>query len=74
MRRQIIGCVAASECFWAASGTGRGMRSAWIWFIGSAVWWGDAAIAVHYGNTVHAILALCVASLFLAMGMMTRKH
>jgi hypothetical protein len=28
-----------------------------IWFVGAVVWWIDAAVAVHYRNKPHAILA-----------------
>ena len=32
-----------------------------IWFVGAVVWWIDAAVAVHYNNRAHAVLALAVA-------------
>jgi hypothetical protein len=41
-----------------------------IWFVGAAVWWIDAAIALHYEHRPHAVLALIVACLFFAAGMM----
>jgi hypothetical protein len=37
------------------------------------VWWIDAAVAVHYGNTPHAVLALAVACVFFAAGIMWVK-
>ncbi len=50
------------------------MRSVWIWIIGAAVWLGDAAIAVHYGNRIHALLALGISLLFLATGMVWQRR
>ena len=44
-----------------------------IWFVGAVVWWIDAAVAVHYGNTPHAVLALAVACVFSAAGIMWVK-
>ncbi|MGC2404030.1 MAG: hypothetical protein WA510_29820 [Acidobacteriaceae bacterium] len=44
-----------------------------IWFVGAVVWWIDAAVAVHYGNKTHAILALAVACVFFAAGVMGIK-
>jgi membrane protein implicated in regulation of membrane protease activity len=44
-----------------------------IWFVGAVVWWIDAAVAVHYGNKPHAILALAVACVFFAAGIMWVK-
>ncbi len=44
-----------------------------IWFVGAVVWWIDAAVAVHYGNKPHAILALAVACVFFAAGIVWVK-
>jgi hypothetical protein len=44
-----------------------------IWFVGAVVWWIDAAVAVHYGNKAHAVLALAVACVFFAAGIMGVK-
>jgi hypothetical protein len=44
-----------------------------IWFVGAVVWWIDAAVAVHYNNRPHAILALAVACVFFAAGIMWVK-
>ncbi len=48
-------------------------RTYWIWFAGAAVWWGDAALAVHYGHRGHALLALLVSALFFVAGMVWLK-
>jgi hypothetical protein len=50
------------------------MRSlSFIWFVGAVVWWIDAAVAVHYHNKPHALLALAVACVFFAAGIMWVK-
>jgi hypothetical protein len=41
----------------------------WIWFIGAAAWYMDAAINLHYGARSHAFLALLVATMFFVAGM-----
>jgi hypothetical protein len=41
----------------------------WIWFVGAAVWYLDAALNLHYNARGHAILALCVATMFFIAGM-----
>ena len=48
-------------------------RTYWIWFAGAAAWWIDAAIAVHYGNRGHALLALLISALFFVAGMVWVK-
>ncbi len=45
----------------------------WIWFIGAAAWYVDAAINLHYGARSHALLALLVATMFFAAGMIWVK-
>lgn len=45
-----------------------------IWFVGAVVWWIDAAVALHYRHKSHALLALAVACLFFAAGMMWLKN
>jgi hypothetical protein len=45
-----------------------------IWFVGAVVWWIDAAVAVHYGNRPHALLALAVACVFFAAGIVWVKN
>jgi hypothetical protein len=44
-----------------------------IWFVGAVVWWIDAAVALHYSNKPHALLALVVACVFFAAGIMWVK-
>ena len=43
------------------------------WFVGAVVWWIDAAVAVVYGDKPHAVLALAVACVFFAAGIMWVK-
>ena len=45
----------------------------WIWFIGATVWYGNAAIFLHYGSRTHALLSLIVASMFFIAGMVGVK-
>jgi hypothetical protein len=44
-----------------------------IWFIGAVAWWFDAAVALHYDHKPHALLALAIACLFFAAGMLVIK-
>jgi hypothetical protein len=50
----------------------------WIWFIGAAAWYMDAAINLHYNARSHALLALLVATMFFVAGMVwvssPRRH
>lgn len=39
-----------------------------IWYIGSVVWWIDAAVNLHYGARAHAAIALSVAVAFFSAG------
>jgi hypothetical protein len=48
-------------------------RSFWIWYLGSAVWILDAALALHYGRRTHALAAIAVALLFLVAGALWRS-
>ncbi len=45
----------------------------WIWFIGAAAWYLDAAINLHYNARGHAVLALAVATMFFIAGMVGVK-
>jgi hypothetical protein len=44
-------------------------KLSFIWFVGAAVWWFDAAVALHYDHKPHALLALGIACLFFLAGM-----
>ena len=39
-----------------------------IWFVGSVVWWLDAAVNLHYNQRTHALIALAIAVIFFAAG------
>jgi len=49
------------------------LRNYWLWYIGSAVWLFDAALALHYDHRMHALEAVGVALLFLVAGALWRK-
>ncbi len=48
-------------------------KTAWIWFVGCAVWIADGAIQFHFGARAHAQLALMLAMLFLVAGLFYRN-
>ena len=48
-------------------------RTAWIWFLGCAVWVGDGLIQLHYHALARAKLAFMVAIVFLAAGLFYRN-
>jgi hypothetical protein len=45
-----------------------------IWLIGSAVWWIDAALALHHGSRPRSLGSLAVAVLFFAAGMFFQRY
>lgn len=53
-------------------------KSALIWFVGAAVWWFDAAVALHYNHKAQALLGIVVACVFLIAGILgvksTERH
>jgi hypothetical protein len=49
-------------------------RMAWIWFVGTAAWTLDGAIALHRHAWLYAKLALTIAMLFLAAGVFYQKQ
>jgi hypothetical protein len=49
-------------------------RTAWIWFMGFAVWVGDGLVQIHYHATARAELAFMVALVFLAAGFFYRAQ
>jgi hypothetical protein len=44
-----------------------------IWFIGSAVWWIDAALVLHRGSRSRALTSLLIAIVFFAAGMFFQR-
>lgn len=44
-----------------------------IWFVGSAVWWIDAALELHRGSRSHALTLLLIAIVFFAAGMFFQR-
>ncbi len=49
------------------------LRNYWLWYIGSAVWLVDAALALHFDRRMHALGAIAVALLFLVAGAVWRR-
>jgi hypothetical protein len=46
----------------------------WLWYIGSAVWLFDAALALHGGRQSYALAAIGIALLFLLAGVAWRRN
>ena len=46
----------------------------WIWFVGSAAWFLDAALVLHRGALGRGLVAVAVSAMFLAAGMFFRKQ
>jgi hypothetical protein len=46
----------------------------WIWFLGAAVWFFNAALAMHHGDLRHGLAAAGISALFLAIGMFFRRQ
>ena len=44
-----------------------------IWFVGSAVWWLDAALVLHHGSRSRALSSLLIAIVFFAAGMFFQR-
>jgi hypothetical protein len=49
------------------------LRNYWLWYIGSAVWLLDAALAIRADHQSHALAAIGIALLFLLAGAVWRK-
>ena len=46
----------------------------WIWFVGAAAWFFDAALSLHYQAVGTGVLEALVSAAFLAIGMYLKKH
>jgi hypothetical protein len=46
----------------------------WIWFAGAAVWFFNAAVALHRRSLSWGLLAAAVSAVFLAAGMFFRRQ
>jgi hypothetical protein len=46
----------------------------WIWFVGAAVWFFDAALSLHYDALYWGLLEAAISAGFLAMGMYLKKQ
>jgi hypothetical protein len=49
-------------------------KTAWIWFVGCAVWLGDGVVQLRLHAIQHAQLAFMVALVFLAAGLFYRNQ
>jgi hypothetical protein len=49
-------------------------KTAWIWFVGCAVWFVDGAVQLHYRARAHAQLAFMLAMLFLVAGLFYKNQ
>jgi hypothetical protein len=45
----------------------------WIWYVGAAVWFLDAAIAMHRGELRNGLTNAAVSAFFLAVGVLLGK-
>jgi hypothetical protein len=46
----------------------------WIWFVGAAAWFLDAALVLHRGALGRGVTAGAVSAMFLAAGMFFKKQ
>jgi len=46
----------------------------WIWFLGAAAWFFNAALSLHYHAVWTGLLEVAVSAAFLAIGMYLKKH
>ena len=49
-------------------------KTAWIWFVGCAVWFADGMVQLHFHARAHAQLAFMLSLLFLAAGLFYRNQ
>lgn len=45
----------------------------WIWYVGAAVWFLNAALAMHHGNLRIGVTNAAIAAVFLAAGLFFRR-
>jgi len=71
------------RCYDVESGSGWGCPHSrvivsrnlyWIWFVGSAAWFLDAALVLHRGALARGLLAVAVSAMFLVAGMFFKKQ
>jgi len=46
----------------------------WIWFVGAAAWFFDAALSLHHHQLGSGLLATAISALFLGAGMFFRRQ
>lgn len=45
----------------------------WIWYVGAAVWFLNAALAMHHGNLRLGVTNAAIAAVFLVAGLFFRR-
>jgi hypothetical protein len=45
----------------------------WIWYLGAAVWFLNAALSMHHGVLRRGIVDAAIAAVFLAVGVLLRR-
>lgn len=51
-----------------------GHKFNWIWFLGAAVWFVDAAIGLHHGALGSGLADAGISALFLVVGLLFRRQ
>ncbi|MFZ0629970.1 MAG: hypothetical protein WA399_00035 [Acidobacteriaceae bacterium] len=46
----------------------------WIWYLGAAVWFLNAALAMHHGNLRLGLTNALISAVFLAAGLFFRRQ
>jgi hypothetical protein len=46
----------------------------WIWFVGAAAWFLDAALILHRGALGRGVVSVVVSAMFLAAGMFFKRQ
>ena len=46
----------------------------WIWYLGAAVWFLNAALAMHHGNLRLGLTNAAISAVFLAAGLFFRRQ
>ncbi|MGA7523501.1 MAG: hypothetical protein WBW84_13675 [Acidobacteriaceae bacterium] len=46
----------------------------WIWYLGAAVWFLNAALAMHHGNLRVGLTNAAISAVFLAAGIFFRRQ
>lgn len=58
---------------WRASQEEVGRNFNWIWFLGAAVWFFDAALGMRHGELARGLADAVIAVIFLILGLFFRR-